>query len=63
MNDMQLSPADVTLILEALNTHDGILSADFEQSQRCNSIALSESLRHELASLRDLATRLYPHAE
>lgn len=63
MTDLQLSPADVTLILEALNTHEGILSTDFEQSQRCNSVALSESLRRELVSLRALATRLYPHAE
>jgi inosine/xanthosine triphosphate pyrophosphatase family protein len=62
LTDLNLSSDDATLILKALNAYEGVLSTDYERAQRLQSVALADSLRRDLANVRALASRLYPHA-
>lgn len=56
---MQLTPADISLLLQALNSHEGVIAGDYERSRKTGSAALTASLSHELGEIRDLCQRLF----
>lgn len=62
MQPLALSTEEAALILEALNSHEGVVSTDYLKAVREDSEALRRMLATELARIRTLADRIRAHA-
>ncbi len=55
---MQLTAAEIKIVLDALNDREGVLSSDWEAASRTNSFALMMSLCDQLREVRNLSYKL-----
>lgn len=55
---MQLTQAQICLLLDALNSHEGVVAVDYERAVRLNSFALVDVLKRDLAEIRKTAADL-----
>lgn len=50
-----LTVAQINLLLEALNSHEGVLATEWEQARAKQSSAKQASLSEEMQQVRDLS--------
>lgn len=55
---MQLTAAELALILLALNDREGVLACDYEQAIKIDSKALVTKIAQEMGEVRALATAI-----
>jgi hypothetical protein len=55
---MQLTQAQINILLDALNSHEGVVAVDYERAVRLNSVALIDVLKRDLAEIRKTAAAL-----